>query len=343
MKASRSNGVIFGQPFANGTARRKPSSTVTPGRTTRSSLSSSISSRSARSFGVSSSGGVSPTAATYNALDRGSRAAVDADRRPGDRAGARARQEGDEIADLLGRREAPDGNGRADLVDNRLGIRALLGRDGRRRAPGLEPERSADGARRNSDDADAARGELPRQPHGEVVHRRLRRAVGVDRGTGTDPVHARDVDDDAATLDEMRQSRTCGSHGRGQVQREHVTPLVVRLVVEARPDRRAADVVDEDVQPAETLYGGRDRALSRVCLEHVDLEMRQAVDRRRGASARACDEGSFAEQGLRARKADPLADARNERDLSGQTEIHEASLEPEAGGGNRTRVTSLEG
>src|ERR1051326_1026903 len=53
-KTSRWNTVVFGQPFAKGTARRNASRTVTPGSTTRSSFSSSISSRSARSFGVSS-------------------------------------------------------------------------------------------------------------------------------------------------------------------------------------------------------------------------------------------------------------------------------------------------
>ena len=51
---SRWNSVTRVQPFANGTASRNASRTVTPGRTTRSSFSSSISSRSARSFGVSS-------------------------------------------------------------------------------------------------------------------------------------------------------------------------------------------------------------------------------------------------------------------------------------------------
>ena len=134
------------------------------------------------------------------------------------------------------------------LVDDGLRVRSGVGGHGRGDAGGAEPQRRPDRPGGDTDNADAVACVLVGEADGHVVHCGLACAVSVDGGAGKVTVHARDVDDDAATLDEVRERYTARANRRHQVQFENLSPVRVGLLGEACRDTSAADVVDEDVQ-----------------------------------------------------------------------------------------------
>jgi hypothetical protein len=141
-------------------------------------------------------------------------------------------------------------------------------------------------------------------------------------------VDARDVGDHTAAVHEVRQRRAGRPNRAHEVQLEDFGPVRVRLVGEACPKTPGADVVDEDVERAEACDGLVDRALGGIGLGHVQPEVLQARDLRRGRAARAEHADTLGQQRGCARQADPLTRTGDERSLAVETEIHGATLLP---------------
>ena len=154
------------------------------------------------------------------------------------------------------------------------------------------PPSRQDRAGTDAVDADAVRPELLGEGLRQVDQRRLRRPVVDVHARRLAAVHGRDVDDRAiAALDHQRDRGATGPHRGQQVELEHVAPVVVVEPEEAEARqagsrRRAAGIVDEDVEAAERLDSPRDDLRWGVRIHEVGRGREAA--RRRVRRARGC-------------------------------------------------------
>ena len=176
-------------------------------------------------------------------------------------------------------------------------------------------------------DADLLRRELEREVLGQRVAARLRGRVGAGRGGGdrVDRPHRADVDDRAAALLLHRRGRRLRDPvGRAQDRAERLLEVLLGLL-EERDDAEDAGRVDEHVDAAEALDGGRDerlRLLARGDLAGVDVDaLAGRVEGVAGglelglAGAAEDDARALLEEALRCGAADAAAAAGDQDDL----------------------------
>src|SRR5262249_53814697 len=213
-----------------------------------------------------------------------------------------------------GRREAAGGHGGDRLFADGVGAGAGGGGDGGGDALVPEPEVGRDRSGRDAVDADAFRPELLRERFGDVEERGFGGAVvdhepvGVEEG-----VDGGDVDDRAAALVEHRgDGGACSAQGGEEGQLEGCLEFVVADAegsVQAQLD--AADVVDEDVDPAVLLDGRGDEACGSGGIDEIERHRCNAVDavERVDGKGAADDVHPFAGEGAHDGEADALAGA----------------------------------
>src|SRR5215204_1525096 len=177
-------------------------------------------------------------------------AAVDRQRRPGDRSRGFAREEDRERADFLDGREAL-----VRLLREKHVADHRLARDpmGLRLAFDLRlDERRPDVAWADGVAGDVLLGSLERRHLGEADDAVLRRHIGGLEGRGDEPMRRGDVDDaPPPSLAHRRDGEAGGVEGGGEVNGDDLIPLLDRELVD-RSDVLDAGVVDEDVEAPES-------------------------------------------------------------------------------------------
>ena len=185
---------------------------------------------------------------------------------------------------------------------------------------------------RDGVDADPVRAELERHRLRQPPERMLRGAVVREPGAARmDGVDRRDVDDRAAVA--LRPHLRCGGldaeERAADVDADDAVELRRRHVLEQEV-REDAGVVDEHVEPAEARHGRLDEPVDVVLDRDVALDQRRAATvgdepaecafEPVGAAVGEHDGGSRLGQPARAREAESLGCAGDERDLSAQVE-----------------------
>ena len=132
--------------------------------------------------------------------------------------------------------------------------------------------------------------------------------------------------DETLTIEPLLASRGGSAarivaHEAHHVQLPHLLPLLVGDLGEARVDREA-DVVDEDVEPAELADGGVDDACGRVRLGEVGANVELLPDSRRLAPPARRDARALGREQLGRLEADPAGRAGDETRLPLEAEIH---------------------
>ena len=135
------------------------------------------------------------------------------------------------------------------------------------------------------------------------------------------PRGRREVHDRPASLSQGRKRSTDRPHVAHDVQLPVLEPLLVGDLLEAR-DACRADVVHEDVEPAERGDGFGDDALGLAVSRQVRDDVRGLADPRRAASATGDDDGSFRDELPDDLEPDTAGGAGHEALLAAQSEIH---------------------
>src|SRR5215207_6240158 len=255
-------------------------------------------------------------------------AAVDRQRRPGDRSRGFAREEDRQRADLL-----DGGEALIRLLGEELVADHLFARDPMRLRLVFDlrlDEGRPDVARADRIAGDVLLGRLERRHLGEADDAVLRRHVGGLEGRGDEPMRRGDVDDAPPPgLAHRRHGKAGGVEGGGQVDGDDLVPPLNRELIDWR-DVLDAGVVDEDVEPPEGLERQIDHALDRAGLRHVGRRIDRLYAVLRGDSrddladvvdiAEAVKHDGGAGLGERADDAEPDAAGRagHDRDAAGE-------------------------
>ncbi len=155
-----------------------------------------------------------------------------------------------------------------------------------------------------------------------VLRGRVRHLPGM-RGIGVDGRHR---DDRAAVIPHGGRRVLQGRGHAANVDRHHAIPLVEVKRGGRPPGRHDAGVGDDDVEPAEALLDGADRACQGRLVRHVAGQRRESVERGGGLERLRLIEheagGAFQREQRGDRPAEPARAARHERDPALQQACH---------------------
>src|SRR5213594_2354732 len=260
--------------------------------------------------------------------------AVDRDAYARDERGSRRYEKAHEIGDVLGRRDALQ----RVVLDSFCPLLVhALSRQRRLRRDQSFPPRGRRGRRRNRGDEDSGRPTEIRQSPGEVDESGIRDAARkVARGRIASG-RADDVHDPSATL-RLHHWKHGARHPH--VAEDLQAPVARPLLVGNLQEVAAADgarVVDQDVEPAEPVAGGRRNPVhvvesAQVAGKDEHLGARLRLDLVRGlfeprlVAGADRDPRAFGGEAERDGPTDALATSGHERGLAGQLQIHVGSF-----------------